>query len=275
MRTPLIAGNWKMNTLRAGAVALARAVREAVSADGVEIVLCPPFVHLGAVGEVLRGSRIRLGAQDCHEKAEGAFTGSIAAPMLVDAGATDVIVGHSERRHGLGEADALVGLKVRAALDARLSPIVCVGETIEERKACSSDAVVVRQLDAALSHVRPAEASRLVLAYEPVWAIGTGVVATPREILPMHAGLRVRLESLWGADRAGAIRILYGGSVNAKNAVEILALEGVDGALVGGASLTSDGFLPIVEAARKALARPAGAGVAAGAQRGEGIWRVS
>ncbi|MBI4229237.1 MAG: triose-phosphate isomerase [Planctomycetes bacterium] len=265
MRTPLIAGNWKMNTLRAGAVALARAVREGAPADGVEVVLCPPFVHLGAVGEVLRGSRVRLGGQDCHEKPEGAFTGSVSAPMLVDAGATDVIVGHSERRHALGEPDALVGFKTRAALDARLAPIVCVGETIEERKAGSSEAVVLRQLDAALAHVRPAEAPRLSLAYEPVWAIGTGVVATPREIVPMHAALRARLDALWGADRAGAIRILYGGSVNAKNADEILALAGVDGALVGGASLTSEGFLAIVEAARKG-----GASAASRVSRGEG-----
>jgi triosephosphate isomerase len=238
----LIAGNWKMNLLRAEAAALARGVVDQLGggrALGADVVLCPPFTALAAVGEVLAGTAIALGGQDCHEKAAGAFTGSISAAMLKDAGCRYVIVGHSERRHGLGEADALVAAKVGAAWAAGLTPILCLGETLAERDAGRTLDVVHRQLAGSL----PKGDTPVVIAYEPVWAIGTGRVATERDIGVVHRALRAALTE--ARTDGGAIPILYGGSVKPDNAAAILAVDEVGGLLVGGASLEAKGFAAI------------------------------
>jgi triosephosphate isomerase len=240
-RKQLVAGNWKMNGLRADGVALASAVGAAARrSHACDLLVCPPFTLLAAVGEALAGSAVALGGQDCHTAASGAFTGCISAEMLQDAGCTHVIVGHSERRHGLGENDADVRAKALAAWRAGLVAILCVGETRAEREAGRAVEAVARQL--AGSVPEGAAADRLVVAYEPVWAIGTGLTPTAADIARMHAEIRSRL--------AADTRILYGGSVSPRNAAEILALADVDGALVGGASLKAEDFWAIAQAAR-------------------------
>jgi len=239
-RKALVAGNWKMNGRRADGLALARAIAErATEPHACDLLVCPPATLLGPIGEALAGSDVRLGGQDCHAAASGAFTGSISAEMLRDAGCSHVIVGHSERRHGCGESDADVQAKALAAWRAGLIAIVCVGETRAEREAGTAIAVVTGQL--AGSMPEGAAADKLVVAYEPVWAIGTGLTPTIADITEMHAAIR-------GHIPAGT-RILYGGSVNPKNAAEILALTDVDGALVGGASLKAEDFWAIAQAA--------------------------
>jgi triosephosphate isomerase (TIM) len=236
----LVAGNWKMNGSRAEGVALARAVALlAREPHACELLLCPPFILLEAVGAALAGSGVGLGGQDCHAAAKGAFTGDISAEMLEDAGCSHVILGHSERRHGHGESDAEIRPKVAAAWRAGLVAILCVGETRGEREAGRARAVVAGQLAGSLPD--GAAADRLVVAYEPVWAIGTGLTATSGDIAQMHAAIRPRLPA--------GTRILYGGSVNPNNAAEILALSEVDGALVGGASLKAEDFWAIARAA--------------------------
>ncbi len=241
----LIAGNWKMNLLRAEAAALAKGVAEALGGGGLaaDVAVCPPFTALAAVGEALAGSAIALGAQDCHEKPAGAFTGSIAAPMLKDLGCRYVILGHSERRHGLGETDAMVNAKVGAAWAAGLVPILCLGETAAERDAGKTLEIVRRQLAGSL----PKGAAALVVAYEPVWAIGTGRVPTESDIATVHAALRAELAKARpdGAD----IAILYGGSAKPDNAKAILAVPEVGGLLVGGASLEAKGFAAMARVA--------------------------
>jgi triosephosphate isomerase (TIM) len=242
---PLIAGNWKMNGRQADGLTLARALveRAAHNPPAAEMLVCPPATLLVLVAELLAGSPIALGAQDCHPKPSGAHTGDIAAPMLADAGCRYVIVGHSERRANHHETDGLVREKAAAALAAGLTPIVCLGETEAERDAGQALAVVERQLAGSL----PAgtDASRLVVAYEPVWAIGTGRTPTTADIEAVHRQLRRRLGGL--VAEPGRVRLLYGGSVKKDNAREILALPEVDGALVGGASLKADEFWAIAE----------------------------
>ena len=236
---PLVAGNWKMNGLRADGLALARAVAAwAAGAAVCDLLVCPPATLLAAVGAAILGSPVALGGQDCHAAPSGAFTGSISAEMLKDTGCSHVILGHSERRHGLGESDAEVRAKVAAAWRAGLVAILCVGETRAEREAGRAVEVVAGHLAGSLPDA--AEAGRLVVAYEPVWAIGTGLTPTSADIVAMHAAIRSRIPP--------ATRILYGGSVNPKNAGEILALAEVDGALVGGASLKAEDFRAIAEA---------------------------
>ena len=238
-RKQLVAGNWKMNGLRADGVALARAIAErATEPHACELLVCPPTTLLMPVGEVLAGSAVRLGGQDCHAAPAGAFTGSISAEMLRDAGCGHVIVGHSERRQG-GESDADIRAKALAAWRACLVAIVCVGETLAEREAGIAIAVVSNQFAGSVPD--GATADKLVIAYEPVWAIGTGLTPTKSDIVEMHAAIRGRVPS--------GTRILYGGSVNPKNAAEILALPEVDGALVGGASLKAENFWAIAQAA--------------------------
>ena len=242
----LIAGNWKMNLLLAEAVALARGVAEALGGRrglAADVALCPPFTAVHAVHEALAGTAIALGGQDCHENASGAFTGSISAPMLKDAGCRYVIVGHSERRHGLGETDALVAAKTGAAWNAGLVPILCLGETAAERDAGRTLEIVRRQLAGSL----PKSISPVVIAYEPVWAIGTGRVPTEADIATVHRSLRAELAKA-RADGAN-IPVLYGGSVKAHNAKAILGVDEVGGLLVGGASLEAKGFAAIVRAA--------------------------
>jgi len=240
-RTQLVAGNWKMNGRREDAIALARGVAERARAlHRCELLVCPPFTLLATVGEALAGSGVAIGGQDCHAAASGAFTGCISAEMLADLGCSHAIVGHSERRHTCGENDADVRAKTEAAWRAGLVAIVCVGETRDEREAGRAVEIVSRQVAASIPDGATAE--RLVVAYEPVWAIGTGLTPTIADIVEMHAAIRRLIPE--------GTRILYGGSVNPKNAGEILALPEVDGALVGGASLKAEDFSAIAQAAR-------------------------
>jgi triosephosphate isomerase len=246
-RTPLLAGNWKMHGTRREAVALARALVEAIGAVGDrEVVVAPPFTALEAVAQVLAGSRIGLAAQNVHWEAKGAFTGEVSAPMLREAGCTHVIVGHSERRQYFGETDATVGKRLRAALGGGLTPIACVGETLAEREAGQTHAVIARQVAAALAGLSPADVARCVVAYEPVWAIGTGHTATPAQAEEVHAAIRRQVAGLAGEAVAAGLRILYGGSVKPENIDALMAEADIDGALVGGASLEAAAFARIV-----------------------------
>ena len=242
---PYIVGNWKMNGLRAQ-LAEARAIdRGAARHAGVDVAIAPPFTLVAALAEAAEA--ITVGGQDCHTEATGAFTGDVSAAMLADAGAGFVILGHSERRAMHGETDTLVRAKAEAALAAGLGVIVCVGETEAERDAGEAEAVVTGQLEGSLPQGEGA-AANLTVAYEPVWAIGTGRVASAEDVSAMHSAVRAKLAALYGEDGA-TVRILYGGSVNAANAAELLGADEVGGALVGGASLTADSFLAIVLAA--------------------------
>lgn len=247
MRRPFIAGNWKMNLNRAEAVALAQAVAErAANVKNADLAVCPPSVYLEAVGKALAGSQVGLGAQNMYYEASGAFTGEVSAAMLVDLGCRYVILGHSERRHILGETDADVNRKVIAALQAGLTPIVCVGELLAEREAGQTSAVIRRQFDGSLAGVSAGDLAKIVIAYEPVWAIGTGKVATPEQAEEVHLDLRKIMAERYNAGLAQQVRIQYGGSVKASNAAELLSQADVDGALVGGASLKADDFFGIV-----------------------------
>jgi triosephosphate isomerase (TIM) len=251
MRRPFVAGNWKMNLNRAQGIELAAALAaRAGEFPEVEIAVCPPSVYLEAVRASLGQSAIGLGAQNCHHEAKGAFTGEIAPQMLVDIGCKYVILGHSERRHIFKESNQDVNKKTLAALGIGLTPIVCLGELLEERQAGKTQAVVSEQLDGSLAGLTAEQVGKIVLAYEPVWAIGTGVVATPEQAEEVHSDLRGLLESRYNSQVASQIRIQYGGSVNAENARSLLSQPNIDGALVGGASLKAESFLGIVAAAR-------------------------
>ncbi len=254
MRTPLVAANWKMHKTVDEALAYARAFRPLVAeVRDVEIVLAPPFTALHALAGALAGSGIGVAGQDLHAEPQGAFTGEISAGMLRDAGAGYVIIGHSERRHLFGETDAEVGGKVRAAGAARLVPIVCVGETLAERESNRTFEVLDRQLQAGLDGLAVAAAESLVVAYEPVWAIGTGRNATPEQAQAAHAHIRGRLAGVLGESIARTRRILYGGSVKPGNVAALGAQPDVDGALVGGAGLDPGSFAEIVAGTRGLL----------------------
>lgn len=252
MRRPFIAGNWKMNLDRASVVELAKALADkAASYPDVEIAVFPPAVYIDAVREAAAGSPLGYGAQNLYHEANGAFTGEISAAMLLDLGCDYVILGHSERRHILGETDADVNKKVHAALAAGLVPIVCVGELLSEREAGKTNDVIRTQFDGSLAGISAEQMTGVVIAYEPVWAIGTGKVATPEQAEEVHRELRKLLTDRYNGHVAESVRIQYGGSVKASNAAELLAKENVDGALVGGASLKADEFLGIVAAAHR------------------------
>lgn len=249
-RKKIVAGNWKMNTTRAEATSLAKAVVDGVGSDTrADVVVCPPFVWLTSVADVLKGSPVALGAQDVHSEKKGAFTGEISPAMLADAGCKYVIIGHSERRHQLGESDAAVNHKVHTALEEGMHVILCMGETLAERERNLQERVFQRQVYAACAGLSDEQFSRLTIAYEPVWAIGTGKVATPEQAQTAHAFVRERLRVVYGAPIANAVSILYGGSVTPENAAGLLHQPDVDGALVGGASLKADQFLAIANAA--------------------------
>ncbi|MBL0928345.1 MAG: triose-phosphate isomerase [Phycisphaerales bacterium] len=254
-RRAFVAGNWKMNTDRAGAVALAAAVAEAVAGErpAAEVAVCPPFVYLDAVGQALRarGGAVALGAQDVYDQENGAFTGEVSASMLKDLGVTWVIVGHSERRHVIKEPDELVNRKVRAVLGAGLGCILCVGETIQQREGGMTDAVNAHQVRSGLAGVPAEQVGRLVIAYEPVWAIGTGRTATPADAQDAHRKIRAVLGDLYGPAAAGATRIQYGGSMKPENAAELMKQPDVDGGLIGGAALKADSFMGIVRAGNR------------------------
>ena len=253
-RTPIVAGNWKMNTTLAEARELAGALVEPLSElAAVDTVLCPPFISLAAVRDVIAGSRVALGAQNCHFEAKGAFTGEIAPPMLAALGCRFVILGHSERRQYFGETDETVGKKVKAALAAGLGVIACVGETLAQRDANSTFQVVETHLAGVTAHLGKdvgALLDRIVIAYEPVWAIGTGRTATPAQAQEVHAFIRKWLDGKLGSAAAAAIRIQYGGSVKPDNAAQLMKEPDIDGALVGGASLQAADFIAICRAAR-------------------------
>jgi triosephosphate isomerase (TIM) len=241
----LIAGNWKMNSLRADAITLAQGVRAGVQGIGSDLLVCPPFTVLEAVARVLEGSTVAVGGQDCHTAQQGAHTGDVSAAMLRDAGATWVILGHSERRQNHGETDELVREKVLAAVEAGLIPIVCVGETEEQRASGQETEVVGWQLAGSLP--KPFSG---VVAYEPVWAIGTGKTATDQDVATMHAFVREELVRQFGEAGHGT-RILYGGSMRPANAGTLLAVPHVGGGLIGGASLKAEDFLAIARAAQQ------------------------
>jgi triosephosphate isomerase len=239
-RRPLVAGNWKMNGLKACAGELETVIAGARGLPNADLMICPPATLVARFAALAQGSRVAIGGQDCHAEPAGAYTGDIAAEMLKDAGASAVLVGHSERRHYHGETDAMVRAKALAARRAGLLAIICVGETRAERDASKTHAVVRAQLDDSL----PDGFVDFVIAYEPVWAIGTGVTPTKDDVLDMHRFIRERLSARCGEAGQG-VRILYGGSVKPANAKELLGIDNVDGALIGGASLKADEFLAI------------------------------
>jgi triosephosphate isomerase len=253
-RRPFVGGNWKMNGDLAGGVELAEAVsagsRDAVMA--IDMAVFPAFPYLQSVGRALGHSGVALGAQDLSAEANGAFTGEVSAEMLLDLGVQWVLVGHSERRHSIGESEGLVADKLRMALESGLRAVLCVGETGAERRAGQAHEVVSRQLTSALGSVEREEWSRLVIAYEPVWAIGTGVSATPSDARQAHQEIRSTLKSLYDAELSEAARVVYGGSLSPGNVTSIVAEPGVDGGLVGGASLRAGDFLAIADAIARA-----------------------
>jgi triosephosphate isomerase len=256
-RPRLVAGNWKMHRTPAEGAALARELASLCAADPAathapRIVLCPPYPALESVSRALAGTPIQLGAQNLHAETHGAFTGEVAGAMVAAAGCRWVLVGHSERRQLMGETDAHVAAKLRAAHRDGLTPIVCVGETLAEREGGQTETVLVRQVSAAFQGLEPALARASVLAYEPVWAIGTGRVATPEQARDAHRVLRATLDRVSGAGVGRELAILYGGSVNAGNAAALFAESELDGALVGGASLEAASFWKIVAAAAAA-----------------------
>jgi triosephosphate isomerase len=252
-RTPFIAGNWKMYKTVQEAVVFVKELRNAVKdASGVEIVIAPPFTALHAAAEAARNTTIGVAAQDLYWEKEGAFTGEVSPAMVKEAGAEYVIIGHSERRRLFGETDAIVNRKAAAAMAADLTPIVCIGETLEEREANSTLHVLDRQLKDGLDRFTGAQVAELVIAYEPVWAIGTGRNATAAQAGEAHAHIRTRLRQWFGADAADHSHVIYGGSVKPDNIRELIAEPDVDGALVGGASLDVKSFSEIVARSRSA-----------------------
>lgn len=251
MRKLFVAGNWKMNLDLDSCCKLAEALKsQAGNVDDVTLAVCPSFVYLNAVADILRGSTIAVGGQNMCAEPEGAFTGDISGAMLRDVGCQYVILGHSERRHVFGETDKLINRKVHRALDEGLKPILCVGETLEQREAGNTQQVVSRQVESGLEDVGKGQMKDITVAYEPVWAIGTGKTASPEQADEVHAMIRELVEGLFDGETAQNLVIQYGGSVKPKNAADLLSCENVDGALVGGASLKADTFVPIIETAQ-------------------------
>ncbi len=257
MRKIFVAGNWKMNLNKAEAVALVDGLKKSLGDSiAVEVAVCPPFCYLETVGANLQGSAIKLGAQNMYFETKGAFTGEVSPAMLTDLGCTYVILGHSERRHtiGKGEADEMINKKVHAALAAGLLPILAIGETLEQRDANQTEAILTEQTQKGLAGLTAEQMAKVTLAYEPVWAIGTGRNATPAQAQEAHVHIRKVLAEMFGPDVAAATTIQYGGSMKADNAEELIGQPDVDGGLIGGASLKVDDFTKIVQAAVKAKA---------------------
>ena len=247
MRIPFVAANWKMHKTVSEAVAYASDFRDRVQqVTNVDIALAPPFTAVHATATALTGTRIRVAGQDLHWEAKGAFTGEVSAEMLKEAGASHVVIGHSERRHIFGETDEEVNLKVKAAIGSTLTPIVCVGETLDQREANRTLAILDGQLESGLRDLSEAQVGQLVVAYEPVWAIGTGRNATPEQAQEAHAHIRARLAQLFGVEASQGCRLIYGGSVKPSNVSELASRPDVDGALVGGAGLEPGAFAEIV-----------------------------
>jgi triosephosphate isomerase len=250
MHKKFIIGNWKMYTTAADATRLARAIVDGMSIENrVSVAVCPPFPYLALVGEILKGSRVALGAQNLFPEKEGAFTGEVSPTMLLDLGCKHVILGHSERRHKMGESNTFINKKVRVALAAGLHVILCVGETLDQREADQTETVLDGQLVQGLAGLSADTLTHLIIAYEPVWAIGSlGHHATPQQAQEAHAVIRRRFGQMFGEKSAQALAIQYGGNVKPDNAAALLSQPGVDGALIGGASLNADQFLAIVRA---------------------------
>lgn len=250
MRQPMVAGNWKLNGSSQGVKILVDGIVTGLDSEiSAQIVICPPFVYLQQSMQMLQSSIVELGAQNVCAEDKGAFTGEISAPMLHDVGCHYVIVGHSERRNLYHETDELVARKFEAATRAGLVPILCIGESLTEREEGITEAVVGRQLNAVISQVGASEVSRAVIAYEPVWAIGTGLTASPEQAQAVHAYIRNQLHTAGGS--ADETRLLYGGSVKPENAADLFAMPDIDGGLIGGASLDADSFLAICQAAQQ------------------------
>ena len=248
MRKPFIAGNWKMNTDSASAVALAAGlVQELNGVDTVDVAVCPPFVYLQSVAAALSASNIALGSQNVYFEEKGAFTGETSCGMLKDTSCTYAIIGHSERRHVMGETDALINKKVSATISGGLLPIFCVGELLEERQGGTTNEVVTSQIKNGLEGIDAERVQAVTIAYEPVWAIGTGLTATPEQAQEVHAMIRGLLAELYGNEIAQAIRIQYGGSAKPGNTAELMAQPDVDGLLVGGAALKVEDFAAMVK----------------------------
>jgi triosephosphate isomerase len=251
VRKKLVAGNWKMHTTAASAKDLAVAIVRGIALQsGIDVALCPPYPYLALVGEVLRGSKVALGAQNLYPEKEGAFTGEVSPTMLLDVGCRYVILGHSERRHKLGESNDFVNHKVRVALNAGLQVILCLGETLAQREAEQTEAILWTQIESSFKDVPADQLANMVIAYEPVWAIGTGRNASAEQAQAAHAFIRAQIASLYGEESARALPIQYGGSAKPENVASLLQQPDVDGALVGGASLKADSFIAIVQAAQ-------------------------
>ncbi|MEO2012736.1 MAG: triose-phosphate isomerase [Fuerstiella sp.] len=253
MRRFLVAGNWKMNTNRVSGQNLAAALAENSPAaeDGVEVLVCPPYPYLTTIADKVAGSGVQVGAQDVYFEASGAFTGEVAVDMLKDVGCEYVIIGHSERRHVIGETDEIINRKVKAVIAGGVKVILCVGELLSDREGGNTESVLDTQMAGGLADISEQDANDLVIAYEPVWAIGTGVTASPEQAESAHEHLRKWLANRYNSAFSDKIRILYGGSVKADNAETLMGQTNVDGALVGGASLKPELFVPIIDAARK------------------------
>ena len=252
MRKPFVAGNWKMNTDSHSSVNLAENIASGaaeIAGQNVDIAVFPPFLYLESIIKTLGVSNIAVGAQDIYFEQNGAFTGEISVSMLKDIGCTYALCGHSERRHVIGETDELINKKVTAAISGGLLPVLCVGELLDERKASQTNEVVTRQVKRGLAGLSAEKISAVTIAYEPVWAIGTGLTATPEQAQEAHELVRNLLAEMYDAQLAQEIRILYGGSVKPDNAAELMQQQDVDGSLVGGASLKADDFLSIIRAA--------------------------
>jgi len=250
MRKKIIAGNWKMNVKPSETAALVSAIAAATKDAACDVVCCTPAIDIPAAVAAAKGTHVGIGAENCHWEAKGAFTGEISTGMLLDAGAQYVIIGHSERRQYFGETDETVNKRARAAIAAGLVAIVCVGETLEEREAGKLVEVIERQMNVGLKDMTAADCAKLVIAYEPVWAIGTGKTATPDQAQEVHALIRATLAKLVGAETAETVRIQYGGSMKPENAAELLAKKDIDGGLIGGAALKADSFAAIIAAAK-------------------------
>jgi triosephosphate isomerase len=250
MRIKLIAGNWKMNkTVKEACDLASEILKETKSLSGPEILICPTYLALSKVADIVLGSNCKLGAQDVHWEDDGAYTGKVSVSMLKDIGVEYIIVGHSEQRQYFHETDETVNKKARKILDTGLKPIICVGETLEEREGEKTEEVVHAQIKGAYAGISEEHAVKTVIAYEPIWAIGTGKVATTQQAQDVHASIRALLNELYGDTCAQTIRIQYGGSMKPDNAAELLSQQDVDGGLIGGASLKTDSFLDIIKAA--------------------------
>ena len=250
-RKAVIAGNWKMNKTPSEATALINEMKPLVAGADCEVILCVPFIDIAAATEAAKGSNIKIGAENVHFKASGAYTGEVSAQMLVEAGVEYVVVGHSERRQYFGETDQTVNLRSLAALEAGLKPIICVGETLEQRELGYTETLLKYQTKMALTNVTAEQLKNVVIAYEPVWAIGTGVTATADQADEGNGFVRAAIAEAYGKDAAEGVTVQYGGSMNAKNADELVAKVNVDGGLIGGASLKAPDFAAIVKAASK------------------------